>query len=149
MIQGLSHITFVVHDLERTGRMLETVLDAERVYSSGDATHSLSPERFYLVGGLWIAIMQGDPLSERSYNHVALKIDEADFEDYERRVREAGLELRAPRPRIEGEGRSLYFHDADNHLFELHTGTLEQRLASYSRVAKRDRDAAQDDFGLK
>ncbi len=30
-----------------------------------------------------------------------------------------------------GEGRSLYFHDHDNHLFELHTGTLEERLARY------------------
>ena len=29
------------------------------------------------------------------------------------------------------ERQSLSFHDFDNHLFELHTGTLEQRLLRY------------------
>jgi len=33
---------------------------------------------------------------------------------------------------VDGEGESLYFYDFDNHLFELHTGTLEERLARYS-----------------
>lgn len=31
------------------------------------------------------------------------------------------------------EGQSLYLYDFDNHLFELHTGTLEQRLALYAQ----------------
>jgi hypothetical protein len=39
------------------------------------------------------------------------------------------------RGRIEGEGASLYFHDYDNHLFELHAGTLDGRLAAYAAVA--------------
>jgi hypothetical protein len=34
---------------------------------------------------------------------------------------------------VEGEGMSLYFYDYDNNLFELHTGTLEQRLARYAQ----------------
>ena len=34
-----------------------------------------------------------------------------------------------------GEGRSLYFYDDDNHLFELHTGTLEERLQRYEGLA--------------
>ncbi len=39
-----------------------------------------------------------------------------------------------PHPdRVEGEGRSLYFHDHDNHLFEVHAGTLDERLARYGR----------------
>ena len=44
-----------------------------------------------------------------------------------------GAEVKPPRPRVEGEGQSLYFYDFDNHLFELHTGTLEQRLARYAQ----------------
>jgi len=40
-------------------------------------------------------------------------------------------EIRPPRSRVAGEGASLYLYDFDNHLFELHTGTLEQRLARY------------------
>ncbi|EIW18957.1 lactoylglutathione lyase-like lyase [Pelosinus fermentans DSM 17108] len=34
---------------------------------------------------------------------------------------------------MEGEGRSLYFYDYDNHLFELHTGTLTERLKRYKK----------------
>ncbi len=37
------------------------------------------------------------------------------------------------RSRVESEGRSIYFYDYDNHLFELHTGTLEERLERYSK----------------
>lgn len=47
--------------------------------------------------------------------------------------RQLGLAVRESRPRVEGEGRSLYVHDADNHLFELHTGTLAARLARYAQ----------------
>ncbi len=38
----------------------------------------------------------------------------------------------AGEPKSMTEGRSLYFYDYDNHLFELHSGTLEQRLARYA-----------------
>jgi len=47
-------------------------------------------------------------------------------------LRKLGVEIGPPRHRVEGEGESLYFYDFDNHLFELHTGTLEERLARYS-----------------
>ena len=76
MIEGLSHITFVVSDLERTTDLIETVFDAEK-------------------------------------------------------IRACGLEVEEGRSRVKGEGRSLYFHDHDNHLFELHSGTLDERLARY------------------
>lgn len=131
MIQGLSHLTFVVHDLERTTDLLTAVLDAREVYASGDRTFSVSREKFFLVGELWLAIMEGEPLPRRSYNHVAFKIDDRDYERYRARLDSAGVEFTEGRSRVEGEGRSLYFHDYDNHLFELHTGTLEQRLKRY------------------
>jgi len=54
------------------------------------------------------------------------------FEAFERRVREYAVEVRAGRSRMAEAGRSLYFHDHDNHLFELRTGTLIDRLAAYS-----------------
>ncbi|MFC3074992.1 FosX/FosE/FosI family fosfomycin resistance hydrolase [Shinella pollutisoli] len=132
MIQGLSHMTFVVRDLDRTARILIELLDAKEVYSSGAETFSVAPEKFFLVGDLWIAIMEGEPLATTSYNHVAFKIDDAEFDDYRRRVETLGLRMLPPRPRVPGEGRSLYFYDDDNHLFELHTGTLSERLARYA-----------------
>ncbi|MBX9457266.1 MAG: FosX/FosE/FosI family fosfomycin resistance hydrolase [Rhizobium sp.] len=132
MIEGLSHMTFVVSDLDRMTGILESVLGAREVYASGEATFSLSREKFFLVGDIWIAIMQGESLPSRSYNHIAFKISEDDFETCLQRVTDLGLDVRPPRPRVEGEGRSIYFHDHDNHLFELHTGTLSQRLARYA-----------------
>lgn len=132
MIEGLSHITFVVRNLERMGQILEQVLDARLLYQSGERQFSKSPERFYDVGGIWIAIMEGEAVSERSYNHVAFKIADAEFDARAAAVARLGLDVLPPRPRVEGEGRSLYFHDDDNHLFELHTGTLAERLARYS-----------------
>lgn len=75
----------------------------------------------------------GEPLPGRSYNHIAFKIDDADYDRYAERVGKLGLEMRPPRPRVEGEGCSIYFYDDDNHLFELHSGTLNERLARYAR----------------
>jgi fosfomycin resistance protein FosX len=132
MIEGLSHITFIVKNLERTKRLFVDVLGGKEVYDSGDEKFSISREKFFEVGGIWIAVMEGDPLSERSYNHVAFKVPAGDLPRYRAAIEELGLSIREPRPRIEGEGTSLYFYDFDNHLFELHTATLAERLAAYA-----------------
>ncbi|SPP28216.1 Fosfomycin resistance protein FosX (fragment) [Brochothrix thermosphacta] len=33
---------------------------------------------------------------------------------------------------MQTEAQSFYLYDYDNHLFELHTGTIEERIAGYS-----------------
>lgn len=132
-MEGISHITFIVRDLEKTSLFFKTIFDAKEVYSSGDKTFSVAREKFFLIGEVWVAIMEGEALPERSYNHIAFKIAEDQFDEYLAKIRAAGVEFREPRSRVEGEGRSLYFYDFDNHLFELHTGTLAERLARYSR----------------
>ncbi|WP_306142110.1 FosX/FosE/FosI family fosfomycin resistance hydrolase [Roseibium sp. MMSF_3412] len=139
MSGSLSHITFVVSDLERMSALLKNVLNAKEVYSSGDDTFSLSPEKFFLVGDVWVAIMQGKALPDRSYNHVAFKIEEDEFDQRLNEIERLGLEVKPPRPRVEGEGRSIYFYDNDNHLFELHTGTLDMRLEHYRNTLKNRR----------
>lgn len=131
MIEGLSHMTFIVRDLDRSEAILTEVLGARRIYDSGAQTFSLSRERFYDAGGLWLVLMEGPALESRSYNHVAFKIAPDAYEACLDRVRALGLELREGRSRVEGEGRSIYFYDYDNHLFELHTGTLEARMNRY------------------
>lgn len=133
MIEGLSHLTFIVRDLERMSRLIVDVLGGREIYASGDATFSLAREKFFLAGGLWIAIMEGDPLPTRTYNHVAFKVAEPDLDTLKAKIAALGLDMRESRPRVEGEGASIYFHDWDNHLFELHTGTLDERLARYAR----------------
>jgi fosfomycin resistance protein FosX len=133
MIQGLSHLTFIVRDLDKMADIITAVLGGEEVYSSGDATFSTSQEKFFIAGGIWIAIMEGESLPTRTYNHVAFKVDDVKLEKARIAAEKLGLDIRPPRPRVDGEGQSLYFYDHDNHLFELHTGTLDERLARYAK----------------
>ncbi|AAN33767.1 fosfomycin resistance family protein [Brucella suis bv. 1 str. S2] len=130
-------MTFIVRDLDRMEEILTTVFDARRVYDSGAETFSLSKERFFLIGNgkepIWIATMEGEPLPTRTYNHVAFKIANNEYEAYLKRIRALGLEVREGRSRVPGEGQSIYFYDDDNHMFELHTGTLDERLKRYGQ----------------
>jgi fosfomycin resistance protein FosX len=130
-IQGISHITFVVRDLDRMAMLLCEGLGAVEVYDSKERNFSLSREKFFVLGGVWIAAMEGVPPAERSYQHVAFKVEEDALPGFMAKLQSLGVDIKPPRPRVEGEGLSLYFHDFDNHLFELHTGTLEQRLERY------------------
>ena len=82
MIQGLSHMTFIVTDLDAMEKLLVTVLDARKTYDSGDDTFSLSKERFFDIGGLWVATMVGKPLPAKTYNHVAFQIADSDYDMY-------------------------------------------------------------------
>ena len=132
-IQSLSHVTFVVEDIERTAMFLCEGLGAEEIYDSQAKNFTISREKFFLLGGVWIVALQGKSLAERSYRHLAFKIDEKDIRDYEIKLKAIGVEVIPSRKRVDGEGKSLYFYDFDNHLFELHTGTLEQRLERYSK----------------
>ncbi|WP_162488671.1 FosX/FosE/FosI family fosfomycin resistance hydrolase [Pseudoxanthomonas suwonensis] len=131
-MRGISHATFVVADLERTARLLREGLGAREVYDSAGREHSLSREKFFLLGDLWLVAMEGGPQAERSYRHLALAVDACDLPGYRQRLQALGVEVLPGRGRIDGEGESLYFRDHDNHLFELHAGTLERRLAAYA-----------------
>jgi fosfomycin resistance protein FosX len=134
MISEISHLTFIVHDLKKMSHIIVEVLGGREVYASGLKQHSLSPEKFFDVNGLWIAIMQGEPLPTRTYNHIAFKVSSEQLSKAKLAIEALGLDLRESRSRVSGEGQSLYFHDYDNHLFELHTGTLDERLAAYKKL---------------
>lgn len=134
MIETISHITIIVSDVEKMGNFLRTIFDAEEVYDSSKENFSLSYEKFFIVGGIWMAVMEGEPLPERSYNHVAFKVSDSDFDEYVLRIKQFGVNIKPGRNRVSGEARSIYFYDYDNHLFELHTGTLNERLLHYSKT---------------
>lgn len=130
-MKGISHITFIVRDLDRMATFLCQGLGAREVYDSSSDNFSLSREKFFVLGDTWLAAMEGEPPTERSYQHVAFAVSEADLPMYRTRLDALGVEIRPGRTRVDGEGISLYFYDFDNHLFELHAGTLEQRLVRY------------------
>lgn len=137
-MKGISHITFLCRDLERMARVLVEGLGAREVYDSGTEPFSLSREKFFLLGDVWLAAMEGEPPQDRTYAHVAFTVSADALPQYRARLEALGVEIRPPRARVEGEGESLYFYDFDNDLFELHAGTLEQRLASYRRLGTDD-----------
>ncbi|WP_088810369.1 MULTISPECIES: FosX/FosE/FosI family fosfomycin resistance hydrolase [Listeria] len=136
MIRGLSHMTFIVADLDKATLFFEKIFDAKEVYASGDQTFSLAEEKFFLIDDIWIAIMKGETPLQKTYNHIAFKIETDDFEHYYARIQALGLEIKETRARISGEGESIYFYDFDQHLFELHTGTLGTRLEAYNKQNK-------------
>ena len=132
MVESISHITIIVKDVRRTAEFFRAIFNAKEVYDSSKMNFSTSYEKFFIIGGTWIVAMEGEPVSERSYNHIAFKVPEAEFDEYVLKVKQLGVEIKAGRKRDEGESRSIYFYDYDNHLFELHTGTLAERLTLYT-----------------
>ncbi len=132
MIQGISHITFIVRDLQRAALFFCEGLGAKEVYDSAKKNFSLSREKFFLLGDVWIAAMEGEPPETTSYQHVAFKVATADLHGYRVSLESLGVEFLPSRSRVKGEGESLYFYDFDNHLIELHTGTLDERLTRYN-----------------
>lgn len=134
-IQGISHMTFICKDLAKTAKMLKEVFSAEEIYSSDTKQFSLSKEKFFKVANLWIAIMEGDAI-ERTYNHIAFKVDDKDLAFLTEKIKSLGLTVLPGRKREKSEGDSLYFYDYDNHLFEFHAGDLDTRLALYKEAEK-------------
>ena len=131
-IKSISHITFICKNLEKTSHMLKHVFGAQEIYSSGNKTFSLSQEKFFLVADIWIAIMQGKPI-KKTYNHIAFQINAKDLPSLTKKIKALGLKILPSRTRKKAEGKSLYFYDYDNHLFELHTGSLKTRLRFYNK----------------
>lgn len=134
MIESVSHITFVVKNLDKTTQLFKELFNAKEVYSSGEKKHSLFKERFFIIGRQWIAVMEDTNILSRTYHHIAFKISDYDVDSYLDKIKTLNLELKPPRERVPGEGYSIYFYDYDNNLFELHTETLEKRLASYTEI---------------
>ena len=120
----------MVQDLERTARLFCEGLGAQEIYDSKAKNFSISREKYFIIGGIWLVAMEGD-LPEKSYRHVAFKVKEKDIAVIEKRISKLGATIASPRSRVEGEGNSLYFYDYDNNLFELHAGDLKERLNSY------------------
>ena len=55
-----------------------------------------------MIGDIWICIMEGDSLDERSYNHIAFKINESDYDIYLERIKSLGVVIRPCRSRVKG-----------------------------------------------
>lgn len=130
MIQGISHVTIIVKDLEKSSRLFCDGLGAKEIYDSNEKHFSISREKFFDLSGIWLVAMEGEP-QEKSYRHIAFKIEKEELHEFEERISKLGATIVSSRYRVKGEGNSIYFYDYDNNFFELHSGTLEERLKKY------------------
>ena len=49
LISGISHITFIVKDLDKATIFFEEIFEAKEVYYSGENFFSISKEKFFLL----------------------------------------------------------------------------------------------------
>jgi len=126
-VHSINHLCFSVTDLERSISFYQRVFEAKLKVKGRKLA-------YFDLDGLWIALNQEDidrQNNARTYTHIAFSIAEEEYESEVRRLEELEVELFTGRPRDERDKKSIYFLDPDGHMFELHTGTLNDRLAYY------------------
>ena len=79
-IPGLSHITFITHDLAKMSRIYIEVLGGKKSTTAPPQTFPSRTKNSFMFGDIWVAAMEGESLPSRTYNHIAFKTDEAGLE---------------------------------------------------------------------
>lgn len=121
-IQGLSHITLTVRDLEHAIEFYTETLGFSifNVYSGKSAY--LRSDRLWLV-----LVEDRKKVAQIDYSHVAFLATDENYVEIERRISASGAtqwqENRSP-------GRSIYFLDPSGNRLELHDGTWRDRIGA-------------------
>jgi len=116
MIQGLSHITLTISELDRSLQFYQQLGLKEEVRWDQGAYLS-APQ-------LWLCLHLGQPKPSQDYSHIAFSIDPQQIPILQQQFESEQWQQN------QSEGESVYLLDPDGHKLELHCGNLASRLKS-------------------
>lgn len=126
-ISPINHLCFSVSDLERSIDFYREAFGARLLVKGRKLA-------YFDLNGLWIALNQEETdrsRIHRTYTHIAFMIEDCEYESALARLEALGVEIVPGRSRDERDKKSIYFLDPDGHMFEFHTGSLQDRMEYY------------------
>jgi catechol 2,3-dioxygenase-like lactoylglutathione lyase family enzyme len=123
-VQGFSHVTINVKDLDRSLRFYVGVLNMQLV-------HRGRKDAYLQWGSAWICLQERPDMADQrpqiGVDHVAFLIDEQHFWEAVRQLKANHVPI-VREPTRRGRGFSVNFLDPDGTQLELHTSTLAERM---------------------
>ena len=118
MLNGINHITVAVRDLDKSFDFYVSLL--------GMKPHIKWNRGAYLtVGNLWFCLSCDESEPAKDYSHISFNVEENHFAEISKEIIKANVTIWKDN---KSEGRSIYFLDPDGHKFEIHSGSLNNRL---------------------
>lgn len=120
MLESIGHIALVVKDPARTAALFHDLFGARAVTREDEEGHV---ETFVKLAGTWIVLVGAAVERVRTGDHIAFHTTPETLEATAAKLQAMGHELIRAR-----SGKSLYFFDYDDHVFELDTEDIGTEL---------------------
>ncbi|MDF0209605.1 VOC family protein, partial [Staphylococcus pseudintermedius] len=115
--------TYSVENLEDSVEFYSNILSAKVIYKNKETAH-------LKIGGQWFALVEEKNTLKvtDNYTHLAFYIEEDKLDEWLNFLKKNNVYILRGRERSEKEKKSIYFKDINGYTFELHSGTLEDRM---------------------